>query len=101
MKKTVLLPLAGEGSASQRIARAGLTLMTTPNGVEIIAVSLKGRADKAGFEQGFKVTGIEVPADRMAKEWLYLPALFLLVVVVLIQRMRREEAAGRSAPTAT
>ncbi|MBI3523566.1 MAG: TRAP transporter permease [Betaproteobacteria bacterium] len=97
VKKTVLLPLSGAGSAPQRIAKAGLTITSTPNGVEVMAVSLKGAADKAGFEQGFKVTGIEVPADRLAKEWMYLPALLLLATVFLLQRKRREATAVQPA----
>jgi TRAP transporter 4TM/12TM fusion protein len=100
VKKTVLLPLKGEGDARQRIAKAGVTIMSTPNGVEILAVSLKGAADKAGFEQGFKVTGVEVEADRMDKEWLYLPALLLLVIILLFQRMRPEDIVDRHAPSA-
>jgi hypothetical protein len=74
--------------------------MTTPTEVQVIAVSLKGPADKAGFEQGFKVTGIEVPEDRMAKEWMYLPALLLLAIVFALQRLRPEETIGRPAPKA-
>ena len=73
--------------------KGGVRIMRTRDGVEVMAVSLKGAADKAGFEQGFKVTGIEVPADRMAKQWLYLPAFLLLAIVILLQRVRREEAA--------
>ena len=101
VRKTVLLPLVGEGSGPQRIAKAGLTILTTPNGVEVMAVRLKGAADKAGFEQGFKVTGVELPADRPAKEWLYPPALLLLAIVFLLQRVRREEAIERSAARAS
>ncbi|HUX26122.1 MAG TPA: TRAP transporter permease [Burkholderiales bacterium] len=97
VQKTVLLPLKGGGSARERIAKAGLTIMATPDGPQVVAVRLKGAADKAGFEQGFKVTGIEVPADRMNKEWLYLPALFLLAIIFLLQRARPEETPGRSA----
>jgi len=97
VKKTVLLPLKGKGNARERIAKAGMTIMSTPNGVQVMAVSLKGAADKAGFEQGFLITGVELPADRMAKEWLYLPALLLLAVIVLLQRLRPEEALGRPA----
>ena len=73
VKKTVLLPLSSEGDGTQRIKKAGLTVMTTPEGPEVMAVGLKSGADKAGFEQGFKVTGVEVPADRPAKEWLCPP----------------------------
>ncbi len=98
VQKTVLLPLQGEGAGPQRIAKAGLTIMTTPEGVQVGAVSLRGRAEKAGFEQGFVVTGIEVPTDRMAKEWLYLPALLLMAAIIGLQRLRRDEPAKPARP---
>ena len=53
-----------------------------------MAVGLNSRADKAGFEQGFSVTGVETERPRPAKEWLYLPALALLGLVILLQRRR-------------
>lgn len=90
VKKTVLLPLSAEGSGAQRIKNAGMTVMSTPEGVEVMAVGLKSGADKAGFEQGFKVSGIEVLTDRPAKEWLYLPAMLLLLAVFAMQRMREQ-----------
>ena len=67
MKKTVLLPLGKEGPASQRLARSGLTTMALPEGIQISAVGLHSSADKAGFEQGFMMTGIETLAKRPAK----------------------------------
>jgi TRAP transporter 4TM/12TM fusion protein len=96
--KTVLLPLNSEGNATQRIKKAGLTVMATGNEVQVMAVDLRSAADKAGFEQGFKVSGVELEADRPAKEWLYLPALLLLGLVVLLQWMRRAAPVTR-APT--
>lgn len=101
VKKTVLLPLNTESSGAQRIKNAGLTLLTTPTSVEIMAVGLKSGADKAGFEQGFKVTGVEVLADRLAKEWLYLPALLLLAAVFAVQRMRRDTVVAPAWTAAT
>jgi hypothetical protein len=97
VRKTVLLPLNSEGTGIQRIRKAGLTLITTGPDVRVMAVDLRGAADRAGFEQGFKVTGVELPADRIGKEWLYLPALLLLALVYGLQRMRRESL---PAPTA-
>jgi TRAP transporter 4TM/12TM fusion protein len=88
VKKTVLLPLGAEGPAAQRIARSGLTLMASPTGPQVVAVGLKSPADKAGFQQGFTVTGIETPATHPAKEWLFVPALVLLGAVALLQRRR-------------
>jgi hypothetical protein len=86
--KTVLLPLGAEGSGPQRLSRAGLTTMALPDGVQIAAVNKRSAADKAGFERDFMVTGIEVPAQRPAQEWLFLPALAVLAGIVLLQRRR-------------
>ena len=86
VKKTVLLPLGGEGPAAQRLSKSGLTTMALPAGTQIAAVGLHSAADRAGFEQGFIVTGIETEAQRPAKEWLFVPALFVLGAVVLLQR---------------
>jgi hypothetical protein len=59
---------------------------------------LKSPAEKAGFEQGFKITGIETLADRPAKEWLYLPAFLLVAAIFGLQRLRPEDTpTGRAA----
>jgi TRAP transporter 4TM/12TM fusion protein len=88
VKKTVLLPLAGEGSGTQRIAGAGLRVMALPAGVQVMSVALNSPADKAGFEQGFMVTGIEAERPRPAKEWMFVPALAVLGLIMLLQRRR-------------
>ncbi len=89
VKKTVLLPVGSEGTAAQRLSKSGLTTMALPAGPQIAAVGLHSAADRAGFEQGFTVTGIETEAKRPAKEWMFLPALAVLGAVVLLQRRRR------------
>ncbi len=91
IRKTVLLPLSKDGDGAGRVKNAGLTLSATPTGYQVMAVQLKSGAAKAGFEQGFSVTGVEVPTDRMDKKWLYLPALLLLAAVFALQRFRPEE----------
>ena len=54
----------------------------------VVAVKFGSRAEKLGIEQSFRITALEVPADRPAKEWFFLPAFFLLGVIILIQRGR-------------
>ena len=88
VKKTVLLPLGAPGPGVQRIAAAGLRVMTQPAGTQVMSVALKSAADKAGFEQGFFVTGIETERPRIAKEWLFVPAFLVLGAVALGQRRR-------------
>ena len=62
--------------------------MTLGPDVQVAAVRFGSVAEKLGLEQGFKVTAIEMPSDRPAKEWLFIPALLLLGGVVLLQRTR-------------
>ena len=88
VKKTVLLPLGAPGGGAQRMAKAGLGTMALPAGVQVMAVALNSPADKAGFEQGFTVTGIETERPRPDKEWLFVPALLLLGAIMLLQRLR-------------
>ena len=54
--------------------------------MQIAQVGFGSQAEKLGIEQGFNVESIELPADRPDKEWMFIPALALLGVVVLTQR---------------
>ena len=71
--------------------------MGLPTGVQVMGVKLRSAADKAGFEQGLMVSGIETERPRTAKEWLYLPALLLMAGVMLLQRRRMGTRATRVA----
>jgi len=93
VKKGVLLPLGDEGSARERLGKMGLTLMALGEEVGVGPVAFGSRAEKLGLETGFKFTGIEVPAERPDKEWMFLPAVLLLGLIIALQRARREKAA--------
>ena len=98
IRKGVLLPLGDAGPARERLRRIGLTVMTLGDDVQVAAVQFGSTAEKLGLEQGFRITQIEMPADRPAKEWMYLPALLLLGVVIVVQRARlKREPAPRPA----
>jgi hypothetical protein len=92
IRKGVLLPLGDAGPARERLRRIGLTVMPLGDEVQIAAVQFGSTAEKLGLEQGFRITQIEMPADRPAKEWMYLPALLLLGVVIALQRARLKRA---------
>ena len=76
------------GSARERLGAMGLTVMALGDEVQIAAVQFGSAAEKLGLEQGFRITQIEMPAQRPAKEWMYVPALLLLAVVIVAQRAR-------------
>ena len=98
VRKTVLLPLGAPAPAAQRLRKAGLTVMAAGDKADVLAVGLRSPAAKAGFEQGFAITGIEVAADRPAKQWSYLPAALLFLLVLVLQRRRAQDAPPATPP---
>ena len=93
VRKGVLLPLGEKkGDYRQRLASVGVTVMPDGEDLSVMAVRFGSVAEKLGLEQGFKITSMEVPAERPTKEWFYIPALILLAFVMWVQtlRMRRE-----------
>lgn len=92
--KGVLLPLGNTGSARERLAAMGVTVMQLGEEIQVAAVKFGSQAEKLGLEQGLKITHIEVPAERPAKEWAFVPALLVLGLVVWSQRRRREAPAA-------
>ncbi len=88
IRKGVLLPLGDAAPARERLRRIGVTIVPLGGEMQIAQVQFGSPAEKLGLEQGFKVVGIELPADRPAKEWMFLPALALLVLVIALQRRR-------------
>ena len=88
IRKGVLLPLGPKGTARERLASAGVNVMAQGDALLITQVRFGSRAEKLGMEQGFKIVSAEIPADRPAKEWMFLPATVLLLLVIALQRVR-------------
>jgi hypothetical protein len=100
VRKTVAVQLGPDGEdGRKRLAQAGLQLVPLGDQMQIGAVKFGSRAQKAGFEQGWDVATLQVPADRPTPHWFYLPGLVLIGVVWLTQgaRMRRGTAVAASA----
>jgi TRAP transporter 4TM/12TM fusion protein len=96
VRKTVLLPLGDEATPAKRLVGSGLTTMSVSRGAQVAAVGLHSKAEKAGFEQGFMITGIETPVSRPAQEWMFTPALLVLGAIVLMQRRRLDASTAQA-----
>jgi hypothetical protein len=96
IKKTVAVQLTKPGEGRDRLTEAGLTLTALGDNVQISNVKFGSRAKKSGFEQGWKVSSLKVPTERVSEYWVYIPALALLALVFFLQRarMRRMGLAG-------
>jgi hypothetical protein len=95
VSKGVLLPLGETGPARERLKKIGVTVMTLGKEISVGAVGFGSRAEKLGLQTGFKFTGIEVPTKRPDKEWMFVPALLLLGLIIALQRARRKKVAPR------
>jgi TRAP transporter 4TM/12TM fusion protein len=99
VRKGVLLPLGSTGEARERLNRVGLRVTSFGGDLQISQVQFGSRAAKLGLEQGQKIVAVELPAQRPAKEWVFLPATALLLLIVWLQRARGRSATG-GAPAA-
>ncbi len=99
IRKGVLLPLGPEGDARTRLGHSGLTVMNDGDAFMVVATRFGSTAEKLGIEQSFRITALEVPAERPAKEWFFIPALALLALIIALQRrrLRREQPVAGAA----
>ena len=88
VKKGMLIPLNEAGTASERLERFGLRLMPNGDQIDVISVKFRSKAEKAGFQQVQKVTALEVENKRPAPEWIHIPTLGVLALIVFLQRRR-------------
>lgn len=89
VEKTVLLPLGEKASGAERLAHAGLEVITKDNKVIVDNVEFDSPAAKASIDFDWEILYIELPNNRPAKEWMYIPAILLLAVLFGLQRRRK------------
>jgi TRAP transporter 4TM/12TM fusion protein len=94
IRKSVSVQLGKAGEGAQRLNEAGLMLSALGGEVRVANVKFGSRAKKSGFEQGWRVTGVQVPAKRPSQHWMYLPALMLVLLVFFLQRARLRMGQG-------
>src|SRR5690606_20650082 len=92
--KGVLLPLGEPGNARERLSRIGLRVLPQGEELQVLMVQFGSQAAKLGVEQGWRITRVETPVDRPAKEWMYIPALLLVGLVAWLQRRRMTKRPG-------
>ena len=88
IKKGMLLPLGEEGAPAQRLEQFGLRLLPSDGEIEVLSVKFRSKAEKAGFKQGQKITQLEAENIRPAPEWLFVPTLGVLGLIIFLQRRR-------------
>lgn len=88
VEKGVLLPIGPSGSPIDRIGHSGMRVSRLGEDLSITSVSLGSVAARLGVEQGYTITGFELPQAQPHKFWGLLPGLALVLLVVALQRRR-------------
>ncbi len=89
IEKTVDLPLGAAGDGVTRLQKNGGIEVRIEEGKTIVDnVEFGSFAEKQKIDLDWEVRQVLVPADRLPKELFYIPALFLLGLVILLQRRR-------------
>ncbi len=88
VKKGVMLALGESDAPAKRLDGFGMRIL--PNGpvFDILSVKFGSKAAKAGIEQGYKITALEIATESPKKEWMFIPTLCVLGFVIFLQRRR-------------
>ncbi|WP_323764856.1 TRAP transporter permease [Marinovum sp.] len=86
-----LLPLGAAGvDGPERLRQgAGLEFRDEDGKIFVDNIEFGGPAEQLGIDWDWEVVELDVPADRVWKELFYIPALFLVLIVFLLQRRRQ------------
>ena len=95
--KSLALRLGPAGEPRKRLSDAGLMIVPLGDKLQIASVRFGSPAEKAGFEQGWDVVDLIVPADRPNPHWFFLPALLVIGLVWWLQGRREPRDAAASA----
>ena len=92
------LPEGRDTTAGQTLSSLDMVLTVETDGRWIVTdMVFNGLAEKSGIDFGDYVTAMDIEQiARPAKEWVYLPALIILLGVVLAQRRRMKRNSGSS-----
>jgi TRAP transporter 4TM/12TM fusion protein len=95
VRKVVLLPLGtkSEDGAMRLYESAGLGVVIEDGQAVVDEMRFNSPAQKWSIDFGWIIKELQVPVDRVAKEWFYIPAYAILALIVLLQLRRRRFSA--------
>ncbi len=89
----LLVPIPDGETGEERLEELGLTLMQEGDRTLVDMVTFGSLAAELGFDFDQEILEAQVPVDRWAKEWMWIPGLLLFGLVIGLQWLRRRPAA--------
>jgi len=91
--KTVMLPLGEAPGGAERLAQAGIEPREEDGRLLIDMVVFGSPAAKAGLDFDQEIISLQVATERPRKQWMFIPAIALILFVAWLQHGRRGRAA--------
>jgi TRAP transporter 4TM/12TM fusion protein len=88
----VMLPVGNEPTGAERLSAIGIETIEEDGKVIVDMVGFSSPAEKAKIDFDQEILSIQMPTERPNKEYMFLPALLLLVLIWFIQRGRARNA---------
>ncbi|SNT76877.1 TRAP transporter permease [Paracoccus seriniphilus] len=91
ISKTVVLTLSGEGGQSAEdvlFDSAGLGIEPAGDALLVTDLAFDGQAQKGGLDYDWKILALERSVDRINPNWLLLPLLAIIAMIIALQRGR-------------
>ena len=89
MRLVIEVPVVEGDSGQARLDNLGLTLRQDNDTTLVDMVGWGSQASELGLDMDQTIVSVELPRERFAKEWLWIPALLVLALIVYWQRRRR------------
>ena len=90
VNKRVMLLMSEAGSAEERLKEAGLELRNDDGLMIVDALGFGSQAEQSGVDFDWEVKSVEKRTDRPSKEWMFIPAMLLLLMLGWNQNRRKE-----------
>jgi hypothetical protein len=95
-----VLPMGEGADGAEKLASTGLEIVEVDGKTVVDNVGFGSEAQKAGLAFDQKILTLRVPSDQPSKQWVWIPAFLVLVLIVFLQRARSGRRPELSAPAA-
>ncbi len=91
----VMLPVGDEATGEEKLAAIGIETREEEGKVLVDMVGFGSPAEKAKIDFDQEIVKLQLPNDRPAKQWMYIPAVIFLSLIIFVQlgRSRKEKLA--------
>ena len=90
--KVIMLTVGDEPTGTERMTEIGFETRDEEGKILIDNVMFSSAAERAGMDFDQEILNIQIPTKRLPKEFMYIPATALYVLVWMIQFRRRKKS---------